>query len=488
MSDVRVIEKDGRIAGQAALYPIEIWLGGRSVPCAGIGSVSVTPGERRQGISHTLFEQLHAEVNARKAALTLLYPFREGFYARLGYATTVPLVTMRVATDSIAHAACLADGAAGLTFRPLEGALVDEARRLYEEVAGSQAGRMVRSEARWIRLFAQEVRHWMGAVSPEGRLEGYVTFSYDVPVSHGRQTLVVHELTARDGRVRRALLAALGKQRDQVDDVEITIPLGDALLFAFHDAPGSRRGTVAIQHPLATLGAGPMVRLADAARALTLRGYPVDGELDIVVSETAPATSRVLCLVARDGTGEVVNDGARSTDTEKPNGRPAIELALSTLGSMCGRLATERCWRARAPSRRGRGARHGGLLVRGPQVSMSRSVLIAPAALLAGPIAALIASAPAAARVADDSHRFPRGLAGHCGIGRRTLGGAHRCHPSSAPIARPSQAELRCGALGASAFGFAYRCRPMRRSPPSSKRPHTTARSAAPPSPPSLWS
>ena len=334
LSDVRVIEKDGRIAGQAALYAIEIWLGGRRVPCAGIASVSVTPGERRQGISHTLFEQLHAEVDARNAALTLLYPFREGFYARLGYATTVPLVTMRVATDSIAHAACLADGAAGLTFRPLEGALVDEARRLYEEVAGSQAGRMVRSEARWLRLFAREVRHWMGAVSPEGRLEGYVTFSYDVPVSHGRQTLVVHELTARDGRVRRALLAALGKQRDQVDDVEITIPLGDALPFAFHDAPGSRRGTAVIQHPLATLGAGPMVRLADAARALTLRGYPVDGELDIVVSETAPATSRVLRLVARDGTGEVVSDGARSTDTEKPNGRPAIELALSTLGSI----------------------------------------------------------------------------------------------------------------------------------------------------------
>src|SRR5207245_2607604 len=103
------------------------------------------------------------------------------------------------------------------------------------------------------------------AVSSEGRLVGYVCFSYDVPVSHGRQTLVVHELTARDGRAKRALLAALGKQRDQVDDIEITVPLGDPLPFAFHDAPGSRRGTAAIEHPLGTLGAGPMVRLADAA-------------------------------------------------------------------------------------------------------------------------------------------------------------------------------------------------------------------------------
>src|SRR5688572_3009027 len=37
---------------------------------------------------------------------------------------------------------------------------------------------------------------------------------------------------------------------------------------------------------------------------------------------------------------------------------------------------------------------------------MPRSVLIAPAALLAGPIAALVASAPAAARVADDRIAF----------------------------------------------------------------------------------
>ncbi len=333
LNDVRVIEKDGRIAGQAALYPIELWLGGRRVPCAGIASVSVAPGERREGLSRALLEQIHAEVNARKAALTVLYPFREGFYARLGYATTVPLVTMRVATVSIAEAASLADAGTGFTVRTLEGPLVAEARELYEAAAASQAGRMVRSEARWLRLFSFEMRHWIGAVSSEGRLDGYLSFSYDVPLRHGRQTLVVHELTARDGRARRALLAALGKQRDQVDDVELTVPFGDPLPFAFHDAPGSRRGTPAIEHPLGTVGAGPMVRLADAARALTLRGYPADGELDIVLSDAAPGSTRRLRLVVQSGTGEVLSDGRRPEDTTQGHA-PALELGLSTLGSI----------------------------------------------------------------------------------------------------------------------------------------------------------
>lgn len=334
LSDFRVIEKDGRIAGQAALYPMEIWLGGRRVPCAGVASVSVTPGERREGISHALLEQVHAEVNARKAALALLYPFREGFYARLGYATTAPLVTLRVATDSIAHAPTLADAASNFTFRTLEGALVADARRLYEEVGPSYAGRVVRSEERWLRLFSREARHWMGAVSGDSRLDGYVGFSYDVAVSHGRQTLVVHELTARDGRTERALLAALGKQRDQVDDVELTVPFGDPLPFAFQDAPGSRRGTAAIQHPLGTVGAGPMVRLADAARALALRGYAADGELDIVISEPAPGSPKRLRLVVKRGAAEVVSDAARGGGTELDSEGGVIELSLATLGSV----------------------------------------------------------------------------------------------------------------------------------------------------------
>ena len=334
LSDVRVIEKDGRIAGQAALYAIELWLGGRKVPCAGIASVSVAPGERREGLSRALLEQVHAEVNARNAALTLLYPFREGFYARLGYATTVPLVTMRVATAAIARAAFLADAATSFTFRTLEGPLVTEARQLYEETAASQAGRMVRGEARWLRLFSREILHWMGAVSTEGRVEGYVAFSYDVPVNHGRQTLIVHELTARDGRAQRALLAVLGKQRDQVDDVELTVPLGDPLAFAFHDAPGSRRGTAAIEHPLGTIGAGPMVRLSDAARALSLRGYPVDGALDIVLTEPAPAPPKRLHLRVRSGIGDVESDAPRDVGAKKDEAVPAIELTLATLGSI----------------------------------------------------------------------------------------------------------------------------------------------------------
>jgi predicted acetyltransferase len=334
LSDRRVIEKDGRIAGQAALYAIELWLGGRRVPCAGIASVSVTPGQRREGVSHVLFEQLHAEVSARKSALTLLYPFREGFYARLGYATTVPLVTLRVAAEAITRAACLADASKGFAFRTLEGPLLPEARALYEEVAAREAGRLARSEARWLKLFSGETRHWMGAVSDEGRLEGYLSFAYDVPVTHGRQTLIVHELIARSPKARRALLTALGRQRDQVDDLEITVPLGDSLPFAFQDAPGSRRGTAAVEHPLGVLGAGPMVRLTDAARALALRGYLADGELVIVVSEPSAAASKTLRLVVRGGIAEVASETDPPPNTEKEDATKTIHLALPTLGSI----------------------------------------------------------------------------------------------------------------------------------------------------------
>ncbi|MET0595016.1 MAG: sterol carrier protein domain-containing protein, partial [Polyangiaceae bacterium] len=117
------------------------------------------------------------------------------------------------------------------------------------------------------------------------------------------------------------------KQRDQIDDVEITVPFADPLVFAFHDAPGSRRGTAAIEHPLGALGAGPMVRLSDPARALSLRGYLADGEVLFQVSETPNAGTKPLHLVVKAGVGEV--------STSPPSrALPTVQLTQSTLGSI----------------------------------------------------------------------------------------------------------------------------------------------------------
>jgi len=303
LADVRVIEHDGCLAGHALAYRCEHWLGGKRVPTGAVGSLGVAPEWRRRRAAHALLDALHAEFARDGAPLSLLYPFRERFYAELGYANVSPLLMMRVASEAVAAAASALASSAGdgeFSFAPLDGDRLGEVRALYDEVGPFTSGRMVRCEARWLSLFAQEDLYWLGVLSSRGALEGYLCMSHDSPAAHARQTLIVHEMTARSPAGQRALLEAIGRQRDQVDDVELTVALGDPLVFAFHDAPGSRRGTPTLEHPLGALSAGPMVRIADVRRILELRGYLVDGDLTLRCPDDPQADADVAVWWARE--------------------------------------------------------------------------------------------------------------------------------------------------------------------------------------------
>jgi predicted acetyltransferase len=171
-----------------------------------------------------------------------------------------------------------------------------------------------------MKLFAREHWRWVGVAGQKGTLEGYASFSHQHRSPGGDQKLVVHELTAARPSALRALLEVLGRQRDQVTDVELTVPYGNALAFAFEDAAGRR----ASEHrdPIGTMSAGPMVRMVDLHRALSLRGYAVDGDLTIGCTDaSSPASVR---LLVEDGIGQVL----------PAEGNPGIELSSATLGSI----------------------------------------------------------------------------------------------------------------------------------------------------------
>jgi predicted acetyltransferase len=320
---VRVVEREGRIVAHAKLHDLTVWIGGEAVRTGAIGSVAVAPEARGLGVGRWMMSELHAELEARGAALALLYPFREGFYAQLGYATTAPLVSMTVQARAIARAFPRAAYDPLYDVVPIEGPWLLGARELYIEVARRGSGRLARSEARWLRVLASDARHALGVVSRSDRsLQGYVVFTHECPVPHGRQKLIVQELTAAVPSARAALLATLGGQRDQVDDVEIFVPWGDPLVLAFHDAAGDRRGDAELMLPIGKLGAGPMVRIIDARRALEQRGYANDGELTLRCAGQ-PAPWRV-----------TVRSRRAHVTTLEPDAPCDIELSLPVLASM----------------------------------------------------------------------------------------------------------------------------------------------------------
>lgn len=278
IENLTVAEVAGDIVAHAFLFPFEASFGGRRTQVGGVASVAVAPEARGRGVGRALMKRLHVISDARGDAVTLLHPFRQGFYASLGYAPVTS--RRRLAFDpravpegwrKLAHA------------RPLGRAKGDDRERiesLHAAAAARTNGWITRSSAQWDRLFLRERRHHLVT---EG---GYVAFTIDQEHTHGEAVLGVDELVAIDDVARRTLYGALSTMRDQVHEIVIEVANDDPVEHALTDMDRRRYGTDTVEHALGEIVAGPMVRIEDVHRAIESRGYR-EGEatFDVVVDD-----------------------------------------------------------------------------------------------------------------------------------------------------------------------------------------------------------
>jgi predicted acetyltransferase len=285
-----VVEDAGAIVGHGFLFSLRAWFAGGAVSVGAIASLAVAPEARGRGIAGALLAHLHAKADASKAAVTTLFPFRQGYYAKHGYAPVTPNHRLQLHPASIPAAWTREPGVTTRAVRfNAEAPAADRTAivNAYARAAARSHGWMVRPTALWDRFFANERRVWILA-SRGRRVSGYVCWSLAQAEGHMPTRLTVHELAADDDATRRALLGAIGAQRDQVHEVEIDLDARDPLDRALVDADRARFGTADVEHPIGLVTAGPMVRLVDVTRALTARTYAADGAIDLVIDERPP--------------------------------------------------------------------------------------------------------------------------------------------------------------------------------------------------------
>ncbi|MBX3228717.1 MAG: GNAT family N-acetyltransferase [Labilithrix sp.] len=274
IDDLIVAEIDGEIMAQTQLFRLRTYWGGRPVKTGGIASVSVAPEARGRGIAGALMEHIHLLQDRRRAPLTMLYAFRQGYYARLGYAAASSRRRLAFDPRSIPRAW---DG----SVRRARGADRAALERLFERVARASSGVHSRPKAVWDRIFANEER----TLFVTDRVTGYVSFVLRQDEPHAETTLVVDELVAADPAARRALVGALGRMKDQVATIELEVADGDPLERALVDADGRRYGDAVVEHSLGEIVGGPMVRIGDLTTALEARGYLRDGSFAVEVGD-----------------------------------------------------------------------------------------------------------------------------------------------------------------------------------------------------------
>lgn len=331
LDDLVVAASGDELVGHAFLFRVEGWFGGRAVRVGAIASLGVAPEVRGQGVATALLHHLHVAADVRGDALTMLYAFRQRFYARLGYGTSSSRRRLVVDPSSIpASWRALARD----RVRRARGDDKDAIRAAYGRAAAKASGWLTRGDGFWDRHLARERRHFLVAERPArdgGGISGYAAFELTQREEHAAITLTLGEIAADDDVTRLALLGSLAAMRGQVTEIEIEVAADDPIEVALLDSDGRRFGTDEVEHDLGTVVGGPMLRIEDVPRAIEARGYAADGALDVVVhagdGETAGAAEEIAVSVRVEG-GHAEVSSARGASAALRTTRAALASLL----------------------------------------------------------------------------------------------------------------------------------------------------------------
>jgi predicted acetyltransferase len=291
--DLWVACEGDAIVGHAFLFPLEAWFGGVRVRVAGIATIGVAPEARGRGVGSAMLTHLCRTAAERGDALAVLYAFRQGFYARAGFATASSYHRLRLHPASIPWRP-----PPELRTRTAVGADRPSIEACWEHVAKRRTGSLVRGERVWEHRLENERRVWLVVEGAQG-VEGYVAWSLVQSEPHAQTVLVIDEMAARSEAAERSLWAVVGAQRDQVSEVRVDVASDDPIDRALVDADEDRFGDGQVEHVLGEVAAGPMVNMLGVDAGLPARGWAAEGSL---VLEVLGSRHR---LTVRDGRAAV---------------------------------------------------------------------------------------------------------------------------------------------------------------------------------------
>ena len=174
---------------------------GGAVSVAAIASVAVAPEARGRGIAGALLTHLHERADANKASVTTLYPFRQGYYAKHGYAPVTPNRRLLFHPAAIPSAWASEASSSGVTIRSVR-ATPDSAEQAAKGDAPSRSSdrtAIVSAYARAARAVARLGHAPAGALGSVLRRRAPCLDRRDTRAAH----LGVRRLVARAVRVAR---------------------------------------------------------------------------------------------------------------------------------------------------------------------------------------------------------------------------------------------------------------------------------------------
>ena len=293
---IRLARSGETVIGGAIIIPAGQWFGGRPVPAALIGAVSVAPEHRRGGVGKRLVADYLRVAREAGLAISTLYPASYGLYHWAGYEHAGANLRYELPLTTLAMMRPPDDG---IVVREHEG---DSAplRGVYERQARQTSGQIQRPEGFWGgRLTEQRQAVHRYVAERDGEVVGYLIFTQRTPPNGGKR-IEIRDFTATSPASSRALLGFLATHWANVGTIRLWGGISDHRLLGL---PG--RGLTPVEiDPW-------MVRILDLPAALEARGYPTgvsaEWQLDYTDDQLPENTGR--WLVQIDGGTATVSPG-----------------------------------------------------------------------------------------------------------------------------------------------------------------------------------
>ena len=243
-------------------------------PAPGLSAVASPPEYRRSGYAKQLLAHALQEYRTRDEQISLLWPFRHGFYQQYGWATCSVHHRYTCEPEALAFARAEPNGPG--RYRALEADNVEGVSAVYDTFIERYALSIGRDEQWWRQhiLSTWESDPFVYVWERDGKPRGYLV--YTMEGTEGDRTMEVVDMAFKAYEALLALVAFCANHDSQVTEVRFTLPTDIRLLDL---APEPEKITCERK-------TGAMARIVDVETTLAALEYPaIDAHLTLSVTD-----------------------------------------------------------------------------------------------------------------------------------------------------------------------------------------------------------
>lgn len=223
-TDSVTVWEGAHLVCNASTLPLQHNVRGVLRPAWGVWGVATDPAARRKGYVRAAMRRLFEEARGHGVALSLLYPFRESFYTRLGYVTFPQ--PRRASFKARTCGPLLTQSLAGHVERRSTADAFDDWRAYLRQQHLPAVHGLALSDSDWPQVYTRIKHHnWAAFAHIDGAVHGAML--YTLRGEQGAFKMDISALFTDDIRARYLLLAWTARHIDHADEVVLRLGPGE---------------------------------------------------------------------------------------------------------------------------------------------------------------------------------------------------------------------------------------------------------------------